>query len=127
VTAPDVAARAQASFDPPLEIREDMMAVRQAFAALMDRVTADIQALGLDSDDCVMERSATVRIAGSTRDDSIPAEFLASRGTFLKPLLDNSLRCITPANDSRVVFLVTACVEAFRAPDYPQTTPLSSD
>jgi len=117
----EVVARANHTFEHPLEISDDMTPVQRAFAGLMDRVTADLQRLDLDSDDCVLDRFAALRIDELPAEIELPAEFLATRADFLKPLSANNLSYERASKNARRIVMVRAVVEAVRTPDYPAT------
>ncbi len=107
--------RVEEHLESPLVVGEDMRDLQRAFAALMDRVWTAVQMAGLDGDDCVLERFATVKIADTGEIAEFEVGSLADPATFRKSLLRNGLRHIFDGN----IVLTGLAIEAIRAPDYP--------
>ncbi len=123
-TPPQSVARIEQRLDPHLHLTADLRPLRELFARLMDQMAERLQSAGLDQDDCVLDRLATLRLAGSTDERSdtehtIVVQSLTDLRLFLKPFYEKCLQSFEQPPPYHDIHVTGIELLAIRAPDYP--------
>ena len=108
-------AQVEQHFTPPLIIQDDLRPLRQAFADLSDALLLKLCEMGLDLDDCILERFATLAADSSNAEQTLKVDSLADAQSFRNSLPNKELHPI----------ITGVAVRAVRAPDYPSRPPIT--
>jgi N-methylhydantoinase A len=98
-------------------------ALRRAFAEMMEAASADLQALGFDQDDGVLEQLADMRYRGDSNEVTVPVESLTDLGRLLRPFHAAHARRYGFASEHEPVEIVnlrTRCIIETPKPAWPQ-------
>ena len=116
-------ARVERRVEPPLALDNELHGLREQFSELADEAVRAIQSAGLDLDDCVLDRYATLRHRHSTIEHRVAVETLTNWQKIANSFSDKELGANERASLGDSILVVAVEMHVRQVPDFPKMRP----